>query len=86
MGTRIGIGVNNSTTIGGSGLNINLGRINTGSSSSGGSSSSHHHSDADVLEAVANHPELLNRPIVVTPWGARLCRPPEMVLELLSAA
>lgn len=44
------------------------------------------HSDADVLEAVANHPELLNRPIVVTPWGARLCRPPERVLELLSAA
>lgn len=44
------------------------------------------HSDADVLEAVANHPELLNRPIVVTPRGARLCRPPEMVLELLSAA
>ena len=44
------------------------------------------HSDADVLEAVANHPELLNRPIVVTPRGARLCRPPERVLELLSAA
>lgn len=44
------------------------------------------HSDADVLEAVANHPELLNRPIVVTPRGARLCRPPEMVLELLSTA
>ena len=44
------------------------------------------HSDSDVLEAVANHPELLNRPIVVTLRGARLCRPPEMVLELLSAA
>ena len=52
MGTRIGIGVNNSTTIGGSGPNINLGRINTGSSSSGGSSSSHHHSDADVLSGL----------------------------------
>ena len=31
----------------------------------------------------AAHPELLNRPIVVTPRGALLCRPPERVLELL---
>ncbi len=44
------------------------------------------HGDAHLLEAVARHPELLNRPIVVTPRGARLCRPPERVLELLSAA
>jgi arsenate reductase len=30
------------------------------------------------------HPALINRPIVVTPNGARLCRPPELVLEILS--
>lgn len=41
--------------------------------------------DAQLLAAVAQHPELLNRPIVVTPLGARLCRPPERVLELLPA-
>ena len=29
------------------------------------------------------HPILINRPIVVTPKGTRLCRPPEAVLELL---
>ncbi|KAB2896026.1 MAG: arsenate reductase (glutaredoxin) [Burkholderiaceae bacterium] len=40
-------------------------------------------SDADLIDAVARHPVLLNRPIVVTPRGARLCRPPETVLELL---
>ncbi|RYF24022.1 MAG: arsenate reductase (glutaredoxin) [Comamonadaceae bacterium] len=39
--------------------------------------------DAQLIDAVAQHPELLNRPIVVTPRGARLCRPPERVLELL---
>ena len=40
-------------------------------------------SDAQLLTAVAAHPVLLNRPIVVTPKGAALCRPPEKVLELL---
>ena len=40
-------------------------------------------SDAQLIEAVAAHPVLLNRPIVVTPKGAALCRPPEKVLELL---
>lgn len=39
--------------------------------------------DAALIAAVAAHPVLLNRPIVVTPRGARLCRPPETVLELL---
>ena len=29
------------------------------------------------------HPILINRPIVVTPWGVRLCRPSEVVLEIL---
>lgn len=40
-------------------------------------------SDAQIIQAVAAHPALLNRPIVVTPKGAALCRPPEKVLELL---
>ena len=39
--------------------------------------------DAQILMAIAQHPVLLNRPIVVTPKGAALCRPPEKVLELL---
>ena len=40
-------------------------------------------SDATLLAAAAAHPILLNRPIVVTPKGARLCRPGEMVAGLL---
>ena len=36
-----------------------------------------------LLDAVIAHPILLNRPIVVTAKGARLCRPPERVLEIL---
>ena len=39
--------------------------------------------DEQLIMAVAQHPVLLNRPIVVTPKGAALCRPPEKVLELL---
>ena len=39
--------------------------------------------EAQLLDALARHPVLLNRPIVVTPRGALLCRPPERVLELL---
>ena len=42
--------------------------------------------DEQLLTAVADHPELLNRPIVVTPRGALLCRPPERVLDLLLPA
>ncbi len=41
-------------------------------------------SDADLVEAMLKHPILINRPIVVTPLGTRLCRPSESVLELLS--
>ena len=41
--------------------------------------------DAPLLDALLLHPVLLNRPIVVTPRGALLCRPPERVLELLPA-
>ena len=42
-----------------------------------------HWTDAQLLDQIAAHPQLLNRPIVVTPKGARLCRPPERVLDLL---
>ncbi|GGF50014.1 arsenate reductase [Azorhizobium oxalatiphilum] len=39
--------------------------------------------DDALLDAMAAHPILMNRPIVVTPRGARLCRPKETVLDLL---
>jgi arsenate reductase (glutaredoxin) len=40
-------------------------------------------SDAEILDAMLAHPILVNRPIVVTPRGAKLCRPSEKVLDLL---
>jgi arsenate reductase (glutaredoxin) len=40
-------------------------------------------SDDDLLDAMMAHPILINRPIVVTPKGVRLCRPSEAVLDLL---
>ena len=40
-------------------------------------------SDDLLLEAIAAHPILLNRPIVISPKGVRLCRPSEAVLDLL---
>jgi arsenate reductase len=39
--------------------------------------------DDALLDAMLAHPILLNRPFVVTPKGARLCRPPELVQEIL---
>lgn len=39
--------------------------------------------DDRLLDALEAHPVLLNRPIVVTPRGVRLCRPSEAVLDLL---
>jgi arsenate reductase (glutaredoxin) len=39
--------------------------------------------DAALLDAIEDHPILLNRPIVVTPRGAALCRPSERVFEIL---
>jgi len=39
--------------------------------------------DDDLLDAMMQHPILINRPIVVTPNGVRLCRPSEMVMDLL---
>ena len=40
-------------------------------------------SDAALLDAMVKNPILINRPIVVTAKGARLCRPAEKVLEIL---
>jgi arsenate reductase len=40
-------------------------------------------SDDAVIEAMIAHPIVVNRPIVVTPLGVKLCRPSEVVLELL---
>lgn len=39
--------------------------------------------DDDLLDAIQGHPILLNRPFVVTPIGTRLCRPSEVVLDIL---
>src|SRR3979490_2167989 len=39
--------------------------------------------DDQILDAMMAHPILINRPIVVTPRGVRLCRPSELVVELL---
>jgi len=39
--------------------------------------------DATLLAAMAEHPRLINRPVVRTAKGTRLCRPPETVLEIL---
>ncbi len=38
-----------------------------------------------LLDALAAHPILIERPIMVTPLGAKLCRPPEAVLDILPA-
>ena len=40
-------------------------------------------SDDELLDAMLAHPILINRPIVVTPLGTRLCRPSEQVLDIL---
>ncbi|HWA21917.1 MAG TPA: arsenate reductase (glutaredoxin) [Caulobacterales bacterium] len=39
--------------------------------------------DAQILDAMLAHPVLVNRPIVASPKGVRLCRPSETVLDLL---
>ncbi|MDE5440825.1 arsenate reductase (glutaredoxin) [Bradyrhizobium sp. CSA207] len=40
--------------------------------------------DDELLDAMMAHPILINRPIVATPKGTRLCRPSEAVIDLLS--
>jgi arsenate reductase len=42
-------------------------------------------SDDELLDFMLAHPILINRPIVVTPLGTKLCRPSEAVLEILPA-
>ena len=41
--------------------------------------------DTQLIDAMLAHPVLINRPIVVTPLGTRLCRPSEQVLDILPA-
>ncbi|MGI2065795.1 arsenate reductase (glutaredoxin) [Shewanella sp. MF08487] len=40
-------------------------------------------SDDELVDFMLAHPILINRPIVVTPLGTRLCRPSELVLDIL---
>lgn len=40
-------------------------------------------SDDELLDAMLTHPILINRPVVVTPLGTKLCRPSEAVLDIL---
>jgi len=42
-----------------------------------------HWTDAELIEHMLNAPILINRPIVITPWGTKLCRPSEAVLDIL---
>ncbi len=42
-------------------------------------------SDEQLLDAMQEYPILMNRPLVVTPLGVRLCRPSEVVLDILPA-
>ena len=42
-------------------------------------------SDEQLLDFMMTHPVLINRPIVVTPIGTRLCRPSELVLDILES-
>jgi arsenate reductase len=39
--------------------------------------------DDEIVDFMLQHPILINRPIVVTPLGTRLCRPSELVLDIL---
>jgi arsenate reductase len=40
-------------------------------------------SESELLDAMMSHPILINRPLVVSPLGVKLCRPSETVLSLL---
>jgi arsenate reductase (glutaredoxin) len=40
-------------------------------------------SDDQLIDFMVQHPHLMNRPIVATPLGTRLCRPSEAVLDIL---
>jgi len=43
-----------------------------------------HWTDAQLIDQMLVHPVLINRPIVVTPRGVKLCRPSETVLDILA--
>ena len=42
--------------------------------------------DAQLIDAMMAHPLLINRPLVISPLGVKLCRPSEVVLDLIPAA
>jgi len=42
-----------------------------------------HWTDDELIDRMLRFPILINRPIVITPWGAKLCRPSEVVLDIL---
>jgi arsenate reductase (glutaredoxin) len=42
-----------------------------------------HWTDDELIDHMLAHPLLINRPIVITPWGVKLCRPSEAVLDIL---
>jgi arsenate reductase (glutaredoxin) len=42
-----------------------------------------HWTDNELVDQMLAHPILINRPIVVTSWGVKLCRPSETVLDIL---
>ncbi|KFG88629.1 Arsenate reductase [Sphingobium herbicidovorans NBRC 16415] len=43
-------------------------------------------SDDQLIDAMMAHPILINRPLVVSPLGVKLCRPSEVVLDLIPAS
>lgn len=42
-----------------------------------------HWTDDELIDHMLKAPILINRPVVVTPWGTKLCRPSEAVLDIL---
>jgi arsenate reductase len=44
-----------------------------------------HWSDEELIDHMMSNPILINRPIVITRWGVKLCRPSETVLDILNA-
>lgn len=42
--------------------------------------------DAQLIDFMTAHPALINRPVVVTPLGSRLCRPADLVRDILPTA
>ena len=42
-----------------------------------------HWTDSELIDHMMRYPILINRPIVITPWGVKLCRPSEAILDIL---